>query len=254
MNTVYLKGPWKKPFKAENTKKMDFYINNQNIVKVDMMYQNDYFRTSKCDELKATALFLSYQTTDVSHIKPVQYDGNNGEEFNEYMKAMDEALMSESKMEMIIIIPDKGTDLETIESQFSMEIMNSLIENSQSRKMDIYVPRFKIENLMPLNATIKELGSTDMFNPNVADLSGISSKPLFVADVRQKAIIEVNEFGTEAAAATICTVVTCCVTCCYVPPEVIKIDRPFMFLLISKYHDQFPKRLIMFMGAVKHPN
>ncbi|ETE55862.1 Leukocyte elastase inhibitor A, partial [Ophiophagus hannah] len=73
----------------------------------------------------------------------------------------------------------------------------------QNTEIRIFLPKFKMEEEYSLVPTLSKMGMKDVFNPGKADLSGMSGhRDLVVSQVRHKAYIEVNEEGTEAAAAT----------------------------------------------------
>jgi serpin B len=97
---------------------------------------------------------------------------------------------------------------------------------------------------------LTELGIKDIFDPKVANFSGITndSLGLFVGNIVQKAVIEVNEEGTEAAAAT--AILMRCKSR-KSDPQNFTVNRPFMFFLMSKY--EINKNLILFSGTVNNP-
>jgi len=80
----------------------------------------------------------------------------------------------------------------------------SRIEKNRKRKRKVHLelPKFKFESEIPLVEILKNLGLTKMFEPDAANFKGISNNPLHVSDAVQKALIEVDETGTEAASAT----------------------------------------------------
>lgn len=117
------------------------------------------------------------------------------------------------------------------------------------RQTDVHVflPKFKIESTFSnLKSTLAALGLTDAFDPARADFSGISERPLFISDVVHKAFVEVNEEGTEAAAAT---GIIMRVTAMPMPPKVFRADRPFVFLIRDN-----ASGAILFMGRVCDPS
>ncbi|KAH9374891.1 hypothetical protein HPB48_000754 [Haemaphysalis longicornis] len=108
----------------------------------------------------------------------------------------------------------------------------------------LYLPKFKLEQTINLKKILQSLGIKDIFGPE-ADLSGMSEVGgLVVSEVYHKAFVEVNEEGTEAAAATAMVVMKKCAVRT-VPCEFI-VDHPFMFLIRS--HDP---EVILFMGSVR---
>lgn len=99
----------------------------------------------------------------------------------------------------------------------------------QKQKLDIYVPKFKLEETYELNKLLVALGMTDVFTRGKADLSGMSgSKNLFVSRAIHKSYVVVNEEGTEAAAATGVGFSTTSM------PMQFRADHPFLFFVRDK--------------------
>uniref|UniRef100_A0A670ZNE9 Serpin domain-containing protein n=1 Tax=Pseudonaja textilis TaxID=8673 RepID=A0A670ZNE9_PSETE len=116
------------------------------------------------------------------------------------------------------------------------------MENTEIR---IFLPKFKIEGEYSLVPTLGKMGMKDVFNLGKADLSGMSGhRDLVVSQVRHKAYIEVNEEGTEAAAATAVVVVP---TSASSVPQV-RANRPFLLALIH-----IPTKSILFAGKLSSP-
>ena len=182
-----------------------------------MMFQNKKFRFAYDDKLKFKALEMDYQNSNTS---------------------------------MLLLLPDEGTSIEDLESKLNVDILNELInEKMWEHEVNVYLPRFKLESEIGLIPSLKQLGLNDMFS-NHGNFLGITNKEeLYVSNVIQKAVIEVNEEGTEAAAATAVMISLC--ASLPSPPIEFKADKPFMLMLLSKYQDN--KQLVLFMGAVKHP-
>ena len=106
---------------------------------------------------------------------------------------------------MLIILPNRLNGLRALESKLvtSKNWMGLLDKRMKEQKLTVAVPRFKIQGSFDLKKALINLGMTDLFDYRKADLSGMSqSNELFVSDAFHKAFIEVNERGTEAAAAT----------------------------------------------------
>ena len=125
------------------------------------------------------------------------------------------------------------------------------IEENQGRtKVHLEIPKFKIESEIRLVSILKRLGMTKMFQQEVADFKGISDIPLYVSDAIQKALIEVDETGTEAAAAT--AIVTSTKNKKAVRPRKLEpfvADHPFLFFIRD-----LKTKLLLFQGRVTVPS
>ncbi len=106
------------------------------------------------------------------------------------------------------------------------------------------MPRFELEYEILLNDVLSDLGMTEAFGPG-ADLSGINrDAPLAISEVRQKAVVDVNEEGTEAAAVTVVGVVL--TSAPKIP--IVRVDRPFIFSIRERHTGT-----ILFIGKVMNP-
>ncbi|XP_049756231.1 serpin B11-like isoform X2 [Elephas maximus indicus] len=110
-----------------------------------------------------------------------------------------------NRLSMIILLPVGTAKLEQIEKQLNLKTFQEWTSSSNmlEREVEVHIPRFKLEIKYELNSLLKSLGMTDIFDPIKADLSGMSSaKNLYLSKVIHKSYVDVNEEGTEAAAAT----------------------------------------------------
>ena len=155
------------------------------------------------------------------------------------------------RLSMIFILPnDKHSSLVDLEETMSkVTNINSVLKFGYKEKVEVTLPRFKIESKFDLVEPLMELGMTDMFDESSADFSGMTggnNKGLYVSKVLQKAFVEVNEEGTEAAAATAAIMMG---RSRQPEPERFTCDRPFMFLIRDNLTG-----LILFSGHVTDPS
>ena len=114
------------------------------------------------------------------------------------------------------------------------------------RKVDVFLPRFKLSSEFSLSSTLAAMGMTHAFDSR-ADFSGISTQEkLFISAVLHKAFVDLNEEGTEAAAAAV--VITKMMAVLPKPPVIFRADRPFLFLIVDNR-----TRSILFLGRVTSP-
>ena len=151
---------------------------------------------------------------------------------------------------MIFLLPnEKHKSLVDLEEAMSkVTNLNSILKFGDKEKVEVTLPRFKIESEFKLVESLEKLGMTDMFGPT-ADFSGMTggiNKGIYVSEVVQKAFVEVHEEGTEAAAATAAVMMG---RSRQPEPERFTCDRPFMFLIKDNLTG-----MILFSGHVTDPS
>jgi serpin B len=193
-NAVYFKGQWQKKFSWWKTRTADFSVSAEKKVSVPLMHLKDDFKYYEDEKLQA--LELPYKGTEIS---------------------------------MLVLLPKKIEDLGVVEDSLTTETLETLVSKIVTREVDVYLPRFKIVwGTVALNNVLSALGMPDAFDCAKADFSGINGiGDLWISDVFHKAFIEVNEKGTEAAAATGVGIVLSI----HFEPPVFRADHPFIFII-----------------------
>jgi serpin B len=140
------------------------------------------------------------------------------------------------RFSMVIVLPREGA---------AGAVPEGLVDAIKGRKVEIHLPRFRIESGYRLEETLVAMGMKTVFGPD-ADLSGINGeRDLFVAAVAHKAFIQVDEEGTEAAAATVAMAE---VKSEVGKPVEFRVDRPFLFLIRDR-----ERKTVLFLGRVSDP-
>lgn len=218
VNAIYFKGMWKDKFRKQDTTDAPFRLNKKDTKTVKMMYQKKKLPLGYIQDLNCKVLELPYQ----------------GEELS-----------------MVILLPedieDESTGLKKIEEQLTLEKLHEWTKRENLENIDVHVklPRFKLEESYTLNSNLGRLGVQDLFSNGKADLSGMSgSRDLFISKIIHKSFVEVNEEGTEAAAATggIATFAM------LLPEEEFTVDHPFLFFIRHN-----PTANVLFLGRVCSP-
>ena len=151
---------------------------------------------------------------------------------------------------MQILLPNKKGGLKHVEEKLkNSHIVGELSKASKDKKVEVEVvlPKFKVEMKIMLKQYLKSLGMKDMFQTGLADFSGISTAGLYVSDAIQKSFIEVNEKGSEAAAAT--AVMMHGESAMIFTGERFIADHPFLFFLRDK-----TTGMLLFQGRVMDPS
>ncbi|XP_074649303.1 leukocyte elastase inhibitor-like isoform X2 [Tubulanus polymorphus] len=212
VNAIYFKGNWDKKFEVRATRKGEFKVNETEWKVVDMMHQQDRFPFGFDRESGCEILALPYVKEELS---------------------------------MFIVLPTRKGGLAEVERRLSVEFLDRLTKSVGVRKTNVMVslPKFKFEKTVELNDVLEAMGIRKLFTEGVADLSGMDgTRELYVSRGIHKAFIEVNEEGTEAAAAT-----GIMVDSYSMPPE-FRADRPFMFFIRDNRTMAF-----LFLGQVTDP-
>ncbi|ACD67019.1 MAG TPA: serpin family protein [Sulfurihydrogenibium sp.] len=210
-NAIYFKGKWQTEFNKMATRDEDFYLINGQKTKVKMMYQKNTFNYYENDDLQ---------------LLEISYKGN--------------------KISMVIILPKVGK-FKTVENMMDEKKLQEWLKNATETKVEAYIPRFKFTQRFDLSKNLSDMGMKDAFDEVEADFSGINGEKndLYISKVIHKAFVEVNEEGTEAAAATAVVLDTKAL----IEEPVFKADHPFIFLIRDKETGS-----ILFMGRVMDPN
>jgi serine protease inhibitor len=213
INAIYFKADWQEPFDPKLTREIKFTLPNGSRINHPVMFRNDEFRYLDGEGFQAVA--LPY--------------GKNG------------------RLSMYVFLPDEGQDLDNFYNNLSSAAWDNWQKSFAVREGLVGLPRFSFEYESSLNNVLSSLGMGIVFDEGAADFSGMRSAPpnLFIAEVKHKSFVEVNEKGTEAAAATS---VEIRVTSAPMNRFELVADRPFFFSIVDDKTGS-----ILFMGTVNDP-
>uniref|UniRef100_A0A8C3LBS2 Serpin family B member 10 n=1 Tax=Chrysolophus pictus TaxID=9089 RepID=A0A8C3LBS2_CHRPC len=172
VNALYFKGNWATKFDAEETRQRPFRINTHTTKPVPMMHLSDKFNWTYVESVQTDVLELPYVNNDLS---------------------------------MFILLPRDITGLQKLINELTFEKLSAWTspELMEKMKMEVYLPRFTVEEKYDLKSTLSKMGIEDAFTEGQADFRGMSENAdLFLSQVFHKCYVEVNEEGTEAAAAS----------------------------------------------------
>jgi serpin B len=211
-NAIYFKGKWETQFDPKRTKEMPFYVTpDDQIPEFPMMRRTGDFK---------------YTENNQAQIVELPYTGGN--------------------LSMVILLPKPNSGMAKLEG--ALGNIPAWISQLSKQKIKVILPRFKLEKDFLLNGKLQELGMKDAFNESTADFSGMTpGRKLYITKVIHKAYVEVNEEGTEAAAAT--AVVMGTKSAQVDKPVVFRANRPFLFLIRD-----LRSGTILFMGKLVDPS
>lgn len=206
INAIYFKGEWSNKFDTKNTYDYAFNTLSGNTQSVKMMNRTGKIEFKQGEDYKAVRLPYG--------------NGNTS---------------------MYCILPDEGININTFIENMSIEKWKDIRDNiSEVDEVKLGIPRFKLEyGIKELNESLASLGMEEAFSDQ-ADFSGIREE-LYISRVLHRAVIEVNEEGSEAAAATVVEVKESA----YMEPITFIADRPFMFIIADD-----ATGTILFMGKL----
>jgi len=212
-NAIYFKDGWFYPFIEGATSDADFRLLDGSSVSVPMMRLSERLGYFSGEGLQAVE--LAYNNADFA---------------------------------MLLIVPPLE-DYAAWEASFSADDLDPILRQMQGRKVNLGLPRFRVEGQFSLNEALQALGLTSAFDAEQADFSGMSAseqRELFISAALHKSYIDVNEEGTEAAAAT--GLVVGVTSAMPDQPVDLTLDRPFVFLIRDRQSGA-----ILFMGRVLNP-
>jgi serine protease inhibitor len=210
VNAIYFKGNWASQFDPKRTTKSDFSLSGNAKTQVPMMYQEGKF---------------GYGEIEGAQLLELPYVGK--------------------ELSMVIVLPKKPEGLSDVENQFTAKNLDAWLSHISEQDVNIYLPKFKVTwGTFELNKPLQALGMRMAFGSG-ADFSGMDgTRSLFIGLVLHKAFVEVNEEGTEAAAAT-------AVVMKRSAPRIhtFRADHPFLFLIKENVTGS-----ILFVGRVLDPS
>ena len=213
VNAIYFKGNWASQFNKELTKDAPFWITPKKSKNVPMMHKKEKFGYGERDSLQI--LELPYRGKDIS---------------------------------MFVLVPFEKDGLDRIQKNLTVEKLSEWTMSTSKKEIQVYLPKFKVTSEFDLSKTLKSMGMVNAFKENVANFSGMDGKKkwLYISSVIHKAFVDVNEEGTEAAAATAVLMRAMAMP---EPPPVVRADHPFLFVIREN-----SKQNILFIGRIVDPS
>ena len=215
-NAIYFKSDWKYQFDESASEEMDYHKSDGSNVKTDMMHM--------CDD----SIDLNYASNSDVQLLQLPYENN--------------------EITMYVMLP-KENDIGSVESNLDISFLNTLKNELVPQHVDLHLPKFKFELKYRLKKMLVDMGMPTAFSAG-ADFTGISDDAagLYIDEVIHQSFVEVNEEGTEAAAATAVVMKEYSAQPSSGPIE-FRADHPFIFFIEHEESGQ-----ILFMGKVENPN
>jgi serpin B len=211
-NAIYFKAPWLDQFDEEDTKPEPFHLLDGRIVDVPMMHATGH---------RCYARGTGFQALEVPY-------GN-------------------SWVAMLLLLPDEGK-FEIMGRSLDVSGALELTRKAPAAEVDLALPRFRVESSFALREPLERMGVKEAFAPG-ADFTRVSREPGFaLGNVLHRAVVDVDELGTEAAAVTAEVMAG---SALWEPPTPVefRVDRPFLFLIVDR-----PTGAVLFMGRVLDPS
>lgn len=221
-NAVYFKGDWRVKFDSKMTRDADFTLQNGRKIKVKMMR-------------------LTARGRPIAHVRYGEWGS---------CKVL-ELPYAGGRLSMVIVLPRTHDGLADLERRLTSKDLGRWVARLRPKRVVLVdLPRFKITTpTVDLTGVLKALGMRDAFIGSRADFSRMDGRrDLYVSAVFHKAFIEVNETGTEAAAATAVVVTFTSVQPVKKRPPVFRADRPFLYLIRDSQTGA-----VLFLGRVMDP-
>ncbi len=211
VNAIYFQGGWAFPFEPGRTTSADFHLQEDRVIEVPMMAREGPFPYAEFDALQV--LEMPYEGEDLS---------------------------------MVVLLPRRGVALPELEAAFTTENLMRWIGALDTQPVAVRFPKFTVRSGFSLVETLSAMGMSLAFS-HQADFSAMGGRSeLVIDDVIHQAFVEVDEQGTEAAAAT--AVVMAERSALAPSPVEFRADRPFVYLLRDRATGS-----ILFMGRVTDP-
>jgi serpin B len=221
-NAIYFKGAWTYTFAETNTSIQPFYLSSTNQVLAPLMHQPlaDPFQG------QASPAFKYMQTADFQALE-LPYGSN--------------------RISMVLLLPTRIDGLAKLEQQLSPPFLSNVLARMVPQQVELFLPKFTNESSFNLTTNLPPMGVSDAFTPGVADFSGMDGmRDLFLSFLFHKAWVQVDEAGTEAAAATVGGVATSGRS---PGPPPFRADHPFVFFIRDTQTGN-----LLFIGRLANPS
>ena len=219
-DAIYFKGKWLNQFMVSDTKPAPFHVTTNETVTVPMMYQESKFKMAKSDDDTVELLELPYSGNDLSLIilLPVSMQGQHR------------------------VKPGNLSDLEQKLTADNLRAWLAKLDQKNLNITSVGLPRFTTTQNFNLTKELKSLGMPSAFNVTANFFGMDGTTNLYISDVQHKAFVEVNEAGTEAAAATLIEMRELSISDHFI------VDHPFIFLIRENGSGS-----ILFLGRIIDP-
>jgi serpin B len=214
-NAIYFKGTWTLPFDKAITKDGPFTLADGSKTTAPLMYKSDGYSYAESDDAQAVSL---------------PYKGN--------------------ELSMLVLLPRSPDGIGKLQDSLTGASLAGWVGKLKHEPtVHVHLPRFKVEARYDLGRTLAGMGMSDAFDGEKADFTGMQSGPekLCIGFVVHKAFVDVNEEGTEAAAATVVGMMRASAAAPR-QPKVFKADHPFLFAIVHN-----PTKTALFLGRLSEP-
>ena len=221
-NAVWFKDRWVSQFDPARTRQQPFYLHGRRSVRTQLMHE-------RCDVLYARS--RDFQVVDLGYF--------------------------DTTLSMLVLLPDNRDGLDSLEARLSSHVLHECVARLQFQQVELFLPRFRMESgLLDLGSALSALGMPLAFSPTSADFSGINGiappdpEALCLSAVWHKALVDVDEAGTEAAAATAVDMRMAGLGPPAPPPPVpvFRADHPFLFAIRDRVSG-----VLLFLGRLADP-
>lgn len=215
-NAIYFKGDWLHAFKSDGTRDQPFHVAPGKDVAAPMMHQTEKYRYF-ADEAK------NFQLLEMPY--------------------------KDSQLSMVVLLPEKVDGLGQLEKKLDAQSLTKWLEQAKSSRVVLTLPKFTLRRRLLLADRLQAMGMKAAFREEEADFTGMTEEkpPLFISAVIHEAWVDVNEKGTEAAAATAVTLRPAAAPVAD-RPIVFQADHPFLFLIRDARSSS-----ILFLGRMNNP-
>jgi serpin B len=222
VNAIYFQGKWERPFRKTATRDEPFHLDGGETVQASLMHQREDVRYLQGG---------GYQAVDLS------YRGGD--------------------LSMLVLLPDRQDGLRDLETRLTERMLHDCAAQMETREVKVFLPRFKITwGTADLRNQLTALGMALAFSSSEANFSGMNGleppheDSLWISKVFHKTFVEVNEEGTEAAAATAVTMMIMGSRITPPPPPIpiFRADHPFLFAIRDRRSGA-----ILFLGRMSDP-